>query len=155
VSDSTQCAGDAGFGDLVQKYQRYAERQAASAVKTKANLMAALKAAGVARVTVVFDGEGDSGGVEDVQVEGADTLPSVQVTCFAAGYGDDDPETATENPLRQAVEDLAMTVLSAKHGGWENNDGGYGEVVFDVAAECVTLDYNERFTDTTNYTHEL
>jgi ParB family transcriptional regulator, chromosome partitioning protein len=34
--------------------------------------------------------------------------------------------------------------LEETHGGWENNDGAYGEFTFDVANRTITLAYNER-----------
>ena len=37
-----------------------------------------------------------------------------------------------------------MTSSAKTHGGWENNDGAYGEYTFDVAERTITLDYNER-----------
>ena len=35
----------------------------------------------------------------------------------------------------------------------ENNDGAYGDVIFDTEEETITLDYNERYTASENYTH--
>jgi hypothetical protein len=32
------------------------------------------------------------------------------------------------------------------HCGWENNDGAYGDFIFDVAKRTITLDFNERYT---------
>ncbi len=46
--------------------------------------------------------------------------------------------------LRDAVEALAYALLEETHGGWENNEGAYGEFTFAVAARTITLDYNER-----------
>ena len=50
---------------------------------------------------------------------------------------------------------VAYDFLSETHGGWENNDGAYGEFSFDVAARTITLDYNERYTATEFYSHEF
>ena len=54
-----------------------------------------------------------------------------------------------------AVECLAYDVLERTHGGWENNDGAYGDITFDVAERTITLDYNERYTASENYTHSF
>jgi hypothetical protein len=40
-----------------------------------------------------------------------------------------------------------------KHGGWENNEGAHGTFEFDVANRTVSLEFNERFVDTTTYNH--
>jgi hypothetical protein len=156
MSKSDPIPVDIDINSIMAKIARYESRLAISNAKTKASLFAALEAAGVTRITVVFDGAGDSGGVEDVRVDGdVDSLPAVQVTFFEAGYNDDDAKTARDRLLKDAVETLAMSFLSQTHGGLENNDGGFGEVIFDVAAGTATLDYNERFTETENHQHEF
>ena len=157
MSDSTTPPADPDLEDIMAGIGRYEGRLAASNAKTKATVLAALAAAGVAQVVVAFHGDGDEGGVEDVRVinDAGDSvdLPDVPVACFEAAYRDTDVETVSQQPLTKAVEDLAMSYLAETHDGWENNDGGFGEVTFDVAAGKVTLDYNERFTETENHQH--
>ena len=41
------------------------------------------------------------------------------------------------------------------HGGWENNDGAYGEFCFDASARCIHLEFNERFTSSELFTHDF
>ena len=55
--------------------------------------------------------------------------------------------------IAEAVESLAYDVLEKTHCGWENSDGAYGDVIFDIEEETITLDYNERYTASENYTH--
>lgn len=57
--------------------------------------------------------------------------------------------------ISAAVESLAYDVLEQTHAGWENNDGAYGDIVFDVAERTIALDYNERYTASENYTHRF
>lgn len=45
--------------------------------------------------------------------------------------------------------------LSDTYGGWENNDGAYGEFCFDAAARTIHLEFNERFTSSELYTHDF
>jgi hypothetical protein len=61
------------------------------------------------------------------------------------------PRTET---LCAAIETLCYDYLEQTNGGWENNDGGFGEFIFDVAARTVELEFNGRYTDTftTNHT---
>lgn len=121
----------------------------------KAELLNALALAGVTHVVVTFDGYGDSGQIEDVQVMAGDddmVMPSAIVEISEAVWGEPEPKRSTVN-LATAVESLAYDVLERTHGGWENNDGAYGEITFDVAGNAITLDYNERYTATENYNH--
>ena len=53
--------------------------------------------------------------------------------------------------VRDAVETLAYDFLEQTHGGWENNEGAYGEFTFDVGDRTIRLDYNERI-ETSEYT---
>ena len=68
----------------------------------------------------------------------------------------DDPEVEMRSLLLEdVVEQLAYDFLSDAHGGWENNDGAWGEFCFDAAARCIHLEFNERFTLSELYSHDL
>ena len=57
--------------------------------------------------------------------------------------------------LEDVAKQLAYDFLSDAYGGWENNDGAYGEFCFDAAARCIHLEFNERFTSSELYTHDF
>ena len=121
----------------------------------KATLLNALTLAGVTRVVVSFDGYRDSGQIENVEVQvGADpvTMPVAAIELAEAVWDQAEPKRSFVS-IAEAVESLAYDVLGRTHCGWENNDGAYGDVTFDVAEETITLDYNERYTASENYTH--
>ena len=123
----------------------------------QATLFQALDVDGVTRIVVTFDGYGDSGQIEDVQAQAGDgdvTMPGSVIEIMAAVWGQTEPERSTVS-IAAAVESLAYDVLERTHCGWENNDGAYGDIVFDIAAHTITLDYNERYTATENYTHSF
>jgi hypothetical protein len=63
--------------------------------------------------------------------------------------------SVVKRTVRDVLETLAYDFLEQTHDGWENGDGAHGEFTFDVAIKSITLDYNERFTDSTNYQHEF
>ena len=56
--------------------------------------------------------------------------------------------------MHDAIERLAYDLLEETHGGWENNEGAYGEFVFDVAERTIRLEYNERVMETEYSEHE-
>jgi hypothetical protein len=121
----------------------------------KAELLSALALSGVTHVVVTFDGYGDSGQIENVEVRAGDTdiaLPSATIEIAEAIWGQTEPKRSSVS-LATAVERLAYDVLEKTHCGWKNNDGTYGDIIFDVAAHTVMLDYNERYTATENHTH--
>lgn len=123
----------------------------------KIALFDALATAGITAVMVTFDGYGDSGQIESVDArsgENAADLPGVTIEIAAIGWGETEPSTAPMT-IREAIEHLAYECLGDTHCGWENNDGAYGDFVFDVDTRAVTLDYTERYTATENFEHEF
>lgn len=112
----------------------------------KTALFDALAAAGIEIVTVVFDGYGDSGQIENIEAKAGDeiiALPPGQIEIACPIWGSSEIERQTQS-VREAIETLAYAFLAQTHGGWENNDGAYGDFTFDVAQRTITLDYNER-----------
>jgi hypothetical protein len=116
--------------------------------RNKAALFDALAAAGVTHVVVGFDGYGDSGQIENIEVKAGDAtvaMPQADIEIARAVWGEAEPERSLVS-IGDAIERLAYDFLEQTHGGWEDNDGAYGDFTFDVAARAITLDYNERTT---------
>src|SRR3546814_10348892 len=79
-------------------------------------------------------------------------LPVITVTQAAALWDGSGSEESTPL-LTDAIESLAHDLLTDTHAGWENNDGAYGEFVFDVENRTITLDHNDRYTAVESYSH--
>jgi hypothetical protein len=62
-------------------------------------------------------------------------------------------ETPTEGNLYEALEMLAYDWLEDEHGGWENNDGAYGDLVVHVQEMMITLEHSERIMDVSTSSH--
>jgi hypothetical protein len=144
----TVCATST-LADYLAREAAHHARSTALRAGNKQALLAALAAAGVANLTVSFDGYGDSGQIESVdarRAEGSEVPLSNSVTVqFRAA--DWDAEEAKERilPLDEAVEWFVYEMLGGLHGGWEINDGAFGTVTVDVVAATITLDMNTRF----------
>jgi hypothetical protein len=121
----------------------------------KAAVFDILARAGITLVTVGFDGSGDEGQIESIDAFAGDA---------AAEFPSDPIELAEPGPdggtierssftLADAIEKLAYGLLEETHGGWENNDGAYGEFTFDVKNRTITLAYNERYTASEYFEH--
>lgn len=114
----------------------------------KTALFEALSAAGVTLVIVSFDGYGDSGQIENVEVKAGDTvvaMPECTIEIAEAACDQAEPNRTTIS-IAEVIERLVYDLLTDTHCGWENNDGAYGDFTFDVAERTITLDYNERYT---------
>ena len=115
------------FAETMAKWQ--AERDAANRA-ARSELLPQLRAFGITEVIAEYEGYGDSGNVEDVSVQSAGIeLP-----------GD----------LRAKVEDFAWVFAYHHHPGFENNEGGYGTLTWDVTADSITLDHADRYVECTH-----
>ncbi|MEM8773175.1 MAG: DUF6878 family protein [Pseudomonadota bacterium] len=161
MTDTTDNAAKAANTPTFDFAKWEAERRARDALtdairpKNKAAIFAFLSEARITSVTVQFDGYGDSGGIEDVHAEqnGERTdLPTGTVKLHTFPWGETKP-VENEVTVFAAIEHMAYELLGQTHGGWENNARAYGEFVFDVAAETITLEFNMRFEDTEFFEH--
>ena len=140
----------------IASYDRYREALGKANQSNKTVVFDALATGNITSVVVEFDGEGDSGAITDVTAyrgEEQVDLPATAITLQHASWHSAELRS-TEEKLSQAIETVCYNYLEETHGGWENNDGGYGEFRLDVAARTVELEFNGRYTavDTENHT---
>lgn len=121
----------------------------------KAALFDALAAEQVKTVTVQFDGYGDSGQIEDIDID----APKPQVMLleatieFARPLPDDSGIERSAMTIRDVLEHLAYDFLQNTHSGWGNNDGAFGDFLFDVEKRIIRLAFNARITESEYYEH--
>jgi len=73
------------------------------------------------------------------------------VRCFDSewyAYAEHEPVDYDDSDLQEHFETLVPF-------GYENDCGGFGDVVLDVAARKVTVERNDRFEDYTTTTYEV
>jgi len=97
-----------------------------------------LAEAGTTFVAVHFDGYGDSGVTEEVRCFDSE--------CYA--YEEHEPVAHDAAYLQEHFEALVPM-------GYENDCGGFGDVVLDVAARKITVERNDRFKDYTTSRYEI
>ena len=141
-----------------QKYAAVSALRADTLPLNKSALFDALAAAEIQTVVIAFDGSGDSGQLENMTGMNAENveapLPDEQIEMREVQF--DGPSILlVKRTVRDVLETLAYEFLEQTHQGWENGDGAHGEFTFDVITRSIMLDYNERFTDSTNYQHEF
>ena len=105
----------------------------AARVETRAALLTELRALGVALLEVQYEGYGDSGNVEDVT-----PTPT---------------EIKLDTDLNRRVEDFAWDFAYALNPGFENNEGGYGSLEWNLQNDKITISHSNRYveSDTTEY----
>jgi hypothetical protein len=99
---------------------------------------ARLAAAGITFVAVHFDGYGDDGTTEEVKCYDSEWYAS----------GEHEPVKYDGYQLQEHFEALVPF-------GYENDCGGFGDVVLDVAARKVTVERSDRFEDYTTTTYKV
>lgn len=97
-----------------------------------------LAAAGVTFVAVHFDGCGDDGATEEVKCY------------FGDWYGEQEHE-----PVKYDASHLQDHFENLVPLGYENDCGGFGDVVLDVTARKIIVERNDRFEDYTTTTYEV
>ena len=110
-------------------YDRHRQARAQQSEGNKRAVFDALAAANITSVMVEFDGEGDQGQINDITAfrgEESMVLPATTVTLQQVSWGNTEP-VATTVALQSAIETLCYDYLEELYGGWEKNDGAFGE----------------------------
>jgi hypothetical protein len=97
-----------------------------------------LTEAGITFVAVHFDGSGDEGVNEDIK-------------CYATedyAYEVSEVREANLSHLQEQFEALVPY-------GYENDCGGFGDVILNVKMRKITVEHNDRFEDYTTSTYEV
>lgn len=150
MTDIPNSCASAFDAEAFQRSEEARTRLSAEALLiNKTVLFDALAAAGIGTVEVRFDGYGDSGQIEEVtaQSNGAGVALPEGVIDLAEPNCDGTCLARSTVRVADAIETLAYRCLEDVHDGWENNDGAYGDFIFDVTARTITLAFNARFTD--------
>ena len=135
------------------------KKRATSAELNKAALVEAIKPIGLTRIEVDFNGSGDSGQVDEVRYfigkKEPKDLETIKRTLVQQAKINEshtycetkkDWVTTTKSPtIEELVEQICYDLLSANHGGWEINEGSYGEFVFSFGkSNKIDLTFNQR-----------
>jgi hypothetical protein len=97
-----------------------------------------LLAAGITFISVHFDGYGDEGTTEEVKCYAGDWLASDE-----------------HEPVKHDASHLQEHFEALVPFGYENDCGGFGDVVLDVRTRKLTVERNDRFEDYTTSTYEV
>ena len=133
--------------EIAKAHELHCRARVQANALNKESVFDALARAGVTLVTVNFDGEGDSGQPENVQAYADDKpmqLPSETVEFNKVSWNTHKLD-ASSVPLPEAIETLCYDYLGQEPGGWENDDGAFGDFTFDVACRSIEMDFNTRF----------
>lgn len=126
-------------------------------------LIQALAQLGAAQVTISYSGGGDSGDVCQVTAMPPEVLLQFRETRVPFVYLCPEHQDGQvtwvlqfqHQSLEEALHDFTLNWVELHHGGWENNEGGEGEVTIDVPGNAFTLDHNAFYTERDHYGYTL
>lgn len=122
-------------------------------------LFSILEKHGVEEVTVSYDGSGDSGEVYDMQVSGK-VVSDVVINDNSEIDMEKFKKVGVEfckKKIMDCVEHISMTLVDEKEGGWENNEGARGDVIWNIKDKKIIISHQERVMEYSDrdYTIEL
>jgi hypothetical protein len=143
------------MNSIMESIARHRKALAEAWTVNREVVFSALTTARITRIEVTFDGEGDSGQINEINSYSGEeplALPSQDIVIRTVDWNSDAAKEV-QMPLEAAIEQLCYDFLEQKHGGWENNDGAYGEFVFDVTERTVELAFHGRYMDVNTTSH--
>ena len=138
-------------------YKQYLEALKKANNLNKTAVFDALASTVIDRIAVTFNGEGDSGQIEKtVAYKNQDPvqIPDACLMFQSVHWGTESP-TSASTPLLEAIESLCYDFLADEYGGWENNDGAFGDFTFHVPERKIELSFNARYSEFVNHSHTL
>jgi hypothetical protein len=127
---------------------------------------AKLKELGATEVVIFFDGSGDSGSIDSVEIRQSDgkVVPNlddlfvdypVEKSQYINGEWFNDAEIK-QIPIFDALEKYTYDELERTNVDWYNNDGGFGELRIELSDDVsIELEVNQRYTEYTTYSFSL
>jgi hypothetical protein len=147
MTDDTSAPGPGfDFASWLLRNQKFIGLCASALSENKTALFDVLAKACIDTVEVTFNGYADNGQIDEAVIdgEGGDAdLRLINIEIARVVWGN--PIVVRETlSVKDAIEKLIYDLLEQTYAGWENNQGAYGEFLFDVAERSITLNVNER-----------
>jgi hypothetical protein len=115
---------------------------------------------GVESLTVSFEGSGDDGQIDSIEldnkilkikIEGA-KVSTGRTYCAAGGSQTSWKVGCT---VGEVIHSICYEALELLYQGWEINDGSFGDFIFDVKGRTLTLEFNQRYVESELFKHEF
>lgn len=107
-------------------------------IRTK--LLKKFREIGVAQIGVEYSGYGDSGQLDNIFTTPANvSLDGIEFDSTTYPWR---PDEIVKRNLGEAFEDFIWREITSRYGGFENNEGGQGEVIWNITKNKITLDHS-------------
>lgn len=100
----------------------------------------------VSQIEVVYSGYGDSGQLDDITITPLKvSLRQIEFDSTTLPWR---PDEVIKRNLREALEDFVWSEITSRYSGFENNEGGQGELTWDITNNVISLDHSWNITTT-------
>lgn len=118
-------------------------------------LLEELRKAGAATAVISYSGYGDSGNANEIQIldAGGQKISGDQVVSIMREDGRyvdgqwQSTHALTDMSLHDALDVFGDRAVGHYHAGYENNEGGAGEITFDCMAGTVCLAHRDHYVE--------
>jgi hypothetical protein len=133
---------DTAADEWFANYQRLAAEKTQKAAAQLKAACSPLASIGITQIHWAYDGAGDSGDME------SRTVANVHGDCSEENYAAAIKGLDQERQKQLALEELEKAVWELLPGGFEINEGSYGEVILDTAQQKISVQHNARIIET-------
>lgn len=142
--------------DIVSQWEQEIKQRRAHAKAALVALTPQFQAAGIAFVVAFYDGEGDSGSINSIQFcDSSENIMEIEPRREGDVEGtlkcpklhdpqDESKEISVDGYGKDSLESYFDEMCPS---GYENNEGGFGAVIFDVETGKVRVNHAWRTTD--------
>ncbi|MBR0978133.1 hypothetical protein JQ554_09120 [Bradyrhizobium diazoefficiens] len=147
MTDDTSTPGsDFESASWLLRDQEFVRLCKATLLDNKTALFDVLATARIDTVEVTFNGYADEGQIDGAVTDGEGALTdlhSINVEIVRVEWASQRVTRQTLS-VKDAIEKLVYDLLQQTYSGWKDNQGAYGDFLFDVAERTITLNFNER-----------
>ena len=134
MTDSIRLTPPVNWAEIEARMKMAAVKRKAALMDTRAALLADLRALGVTEIEGRYDGYGDSGNSE-------------YVGCS--------PSTVEiDTALIQNIQNFIWDMAYIQSPGFENNDGGEGELTWNIETDKIAIEHANFYTERDEYSWE-
>lgn len=123
--------------DYAREWEERRAQEAAERAEERARLLNDLRLLGATTFEGEYDGQGDSGEVTSLIARNADT------------------DIAMPEDLLQRLDNFVWNVAYGCSPGFENNEGGFGTLTWDLGTDEITVDHSDRYVEVSMRAFEL
>lgn len=141
-TDGAENAPEIGSQEWFDCWQARRQREKADSAQRLKDACPALATLGITNIVWSYDGYGDSGDIQNVEIKGSGNEPK-SIEDLKAAFKGFDPDTQAKLEWSK----LENAVWQLMPDGFENNSGGYGEVDVDAVNSRVQVRHNQRIEE--------